>query len=237
MLNIDMVITMFNRKIPKCDSLKEVAMDVVELHISKRTKALDRLPELKKLRYLVASEIGEEHFRQTCSATQITHLKAVVPTVKSLDPLRNLKNLRALSLFQNARIESLDGIEELQNLEYLSMGFFNTQFALNPLSRCIQLRYLWMSSTIMGRQYVDSLGPLSPLTKLERLILSGTRVRDRKLTPLHGLKKLIEIRLTDYFPPEEFTALAVALPNARGEWLDIHVGRRPNPLAGLKAAR
>ena len=50
------------------------------------------------------------------------------------------------------------------------------------------------------------------------------RVIDRSLRPLHRLVGLREVFIAKSFPVPEFKALAAALPNARGEYLDSFRG-------------
>ncbi len=67
-----------------------------------------------------------------------------------------------------------------------------------------------------------SLGPLAGLTTLARLRLASLRVADGGLAPLHGLLGLRDVFIAHMFPPEQLRALATALPEARGEWLDSY---------------
>jgi len=95
---------------------------------------------------------------------------------------------------------------------------FTRSFSLEPLRALDQLRFLWLSGTMWTAMRVDSLAPLGPLSRLERLILSNVRVRDRRLAPLLGLSRLTEIRLPKFFPAEEVAALRRAFPSAKGPW-------------------
>ncbi len=69
---------------------------------------------------------------------------------------------------------------------------------------------------------VRSLDPLAGLTRLARLRLASLRVADGGLAPLHGLLGLRDVFVADMFSPWEMRALATALPEARGEWLDAY---------------
>jgi hypothetical protein len=210
---------------PECHSLDTVSPAVESLYITKRTKALERLPELRQLKYLAAAELEEGQFEIVCTARQVTHLEANVFPVASLASLAQLTNLKVLSLYENTRICSLAGIEALQKLQILSLANFPVAVVLDPLCSCKDLRSLWLSGTTWAAMRVPSLQPLAGLTNLERLMLPSVRVKDKKLTPLHSLAKLVETNLPNFFPASEFVALAAAVPSARGKWLDFHASK------------
>jgi hypothetical protein len=71
-----------------------------------------------------------------------------------------------------------------------------------------------------GPQRFPSLTPLAQLDKLELLHLTGIAARDGSLKPVHGLKHLRHIHLTNAFALTEFAALAGALPEARGNFAE-----------------
>lgn len=203
-------------RVAETESLDAVASDVDTLRITKRTRNLDRLPELSALRALSAAELGERDVALICAATQLTHLSVNVAALRSLEPLGALANLTALALFQNARLKSLEGLEKLVNLQYLELANFGITASLDPLSACVDLRALWLSGTMWTPLRVDTLRPLASLKRLERLVLQGVRVRDKTLDPLHGLHSLREVTLPRTFPQGELAALAIALPNTGG---------------------
>jgi hypothetical protein len=57
---------------------------------------------------------------------------------------------------------------------------------------------------------------------LRRLRLAGIRVVDKSLGPLHGLTALRSVFIAYNFPKPELRALAAALPQAKGEFLDTY---------------
>lgn len=209
-------------------SLLDVPEDIQTLHVTKKTLALERLPHFANLRFLNAHDIRDTHFHHICSASQITHLGANLFGVKELHELRNLVNLRGLNISDNTKATSLSGFDALTKLELLVLENCPISVDLAPLSACKDLRYLWLSSRYAKAMRVNSLSALSDLTKLERINFTNVRVEDCRLTPLHKLNNLVEIELPNFFPREEFVALASALPNARGRWLDKLSGTQPD---------
>ena len=225
MLDIAVELQRLRHGAPESASLESVSPEVESLYVTGRTKALERLPQLTKLRHLAAAELEEGHFEIICAASQVTHVEANVFPVKSLAWVSRLSNVRVLSLYENTRLSSLAGLESLQNLQILSLANFAVSVSLEPLAPCKSLRSLWLSGTTWTTMRVPSLLPLAGLISLERLMLPNVRVKDRKLTPLHSLTKLVETKLPNFFPASEFTALAAAIPGARGKWLEFHASK------------
>lgn len=67
-----------------------------------------------------------------------------------------------------------------------------------------------------SNHHLESLKPLTSLTKLECFVLIDTRVRDESLEPLTHLSQLRYLALPNFFAITEFAALAAALPNTVG---------------------
>ncbi len=209
-------------ELPPEASLANAPADVQILHVTKDTVALDRLPKLENLRFLCAHNFKDAQFQQICEASQVTHFSANVFGVKELHPIGGLVNLVALDLSDNTKATSLEWLSRLTKLQILVLDNCPISVDLTPISACTNLRYIWLSSRYKKPMCVPSLIPLSGLTRLEKINLTNVRVEDRKLRALHSLNELAEIELPDFFPHEEFIALANALPNARGRWLDAH---------------
>jgi len=108
-----------------------------------------------------------------------------------------LSNLRSLILFSNCNYHD---IAELRCLDQLDM--------------------LCLEGGLSKQLKLASLAPLESLKSLQRLRLASLRVQDGSLQPLHGLHALREVFIAKVFSALEFRALAQALPNARGQWVD-----------------
>jgi len=219
------VIAQLHRYPAAATSLEDVPADVAAVHVTTETRALERLSELPRLRYLYASQLRAADFAAICRAPQVTHLSANVAEVRSLEPVGALTNLVALMLHQNTKVPSLYGIEQLKKLQLLSLANFAVTVDLTPLSSCRDLRFIWLSGTTWTPMRVPSLAPLAPLSSLGWLTMSGVRVKDRSLKPLHSLKSLSEVRLTN-FPDSELFALAKALPDYDGRLLYSETAHR-----------
>jgi len=218
----------FGYELKPADSLLDVPEDIQVLHITKKTVGLDRLPKFPNIRFLNAHDIRDSQFQHICTASQITHLGANISGITELQELCRLTNLEGLELSDNTKATSLNWLETLTKLKVLALVNCPITVDLSPLSACKDLRYLWLSSRYAKVMRVNSLSALSGLTKLERINFTNVRVEDCRLTPLHKLNNLMEIELPNFFPREEFVALAAALPNARGRWLDKLSGPQPD---------
>ena len=111
--------------------------------------------------------------------------------IKDLTPLKVLKNLKGLNLYEN-NIETIAPLAELKQLtrlkiNYLDWGPLSENIKdLTPLSRLKQLTELAISGTF------DDLTPLSGLKQLTKLYITGLF---EDLTPLRELKQLTSLAL------------------------------------------
>ena len=116
---------------------------------------------------------------------RLTELAFSNTQINSLEPLRQLKTLRAL-ICSRSPIRDIEPLSELQNLIYLD--FQNTPVEdLKPLRNSIELETIKCSGT-----QVDDLQYLSALINLKQLECFNTDVK--RLKPLRGLHQLEELR-------------------------------------------
>jgi hypothetical protein len=124
---------------------------------------------------------------------------------KTLEPIAEFENLRALKIatFPDESFELLSG---LRQLEWLSVLHLPRVKDLDAICRIKSLRFLelktlpsWDSSR--KRTVVQSIEPLSKLSKLEHISLLGVVPADMSLTPLERCKRLKTARFQGY--PEQ----------------------------------
>jgi hypothetical protein len=151
-----------------------------------------------RLRRLVIHNLRVEDLTAFAALTDLQDLSiAGSPKVRSLSGIETLRKLRRLILFDTCNYGDLDAVETLSDLEALCIeGGFS-----KPLR-------------------ISTLGPLQQLKNLKRLRLASIRVVDGSLRPLHGLGSLRQVFIAKVFSPDEFRALAAALPQVRGEFVD-----------------
>jgi hypothetical protein len=137
-----------------------------------------------------------------------------------LMPLGGLSNLECLVILGSPKLKSLAGIERLQKLK-TAVLFANCNYtSVAPLGELTGVEALGIEGGFSKNVRIDSLNPLANLSGLEILRLASIRVADKSLRPLHALTKLREVFITKHFPASELKAMADALPQARGEFLD-----------------
>ena len=119
--------------------------------------------------------------------------------IESLEPLRNLKNLRILSMINGAAPEgsyrSMEPISGLTQLESLEIGIRRqSDVDLSCLSGLTKLSHLSIDCNVGGGgDPIIDLTPLENLTELRTLDLSLAQIRD--LTPLASLPNLQSVTI------------------------------------------
>jgi hypothetical protein len=111
-------------------------------------------PHIATLR---ATGVALYHFRNTDRSN-----------LTSLDPLKNVKSLRALSVVDFPNITGLEPVRDLPNLQVISVSMVNIK-SLEPVSGLHDLTKL----TLDTDPYITSLEPLKDLSKLTTLVLSN----------------------------------------------------------------
>lgn len=212
--------------LPPVSSLATIHKDTSVLHVSGQTASLDALRSVVGLRSLAAHAMTDKAFEDVCEARQIEFLSANIFRVTQIGSLAKLSSLQGLELTDNTGLTSLDALANLRSLRALILENCPISVALDPLSSCVDLQYLWLSSRYSKPMRVKSLAPLHALSSLRFLKLVNVRVSDRTLRPLYGLTQLEVVELPNYFPHKEFVELAKALPKAHGHWLQRHAEQR-----------
>jgi hypothetical protein len=208
---------------PLVESLEELTSEVRSLTISPKTRGIDRLGEMQ-VRSLVGRGVRDRELAQIGRVTGLEELQLTDLRTNDLRALAGLHDLRILTLSACARLESLAGIEGATRLELLSVWSAPKLRSIDAVASLPALRVVFLSGGMYRPIRVASLQPLANATQLVSLRLSSLRVRDRSLAPLHGLRRLRRLALPSYFPASEFTALALALPDAMG---NRRASRRP----------
>jgi Leucine-rich repeat (LRR) protein len=215
------------------ENLLGISTEIQSLQVTKKTLNLDLLPDLKHIKYLTAHDVDDVCFKQICLAKQITHLSINAYGVKDVDPLGNLSNLEGLEVTDNTKASSLAWLASLSSLKVLALANCPITVDISPIGSCKEIHFIWLSSAYSKPMRINSLDAFSGLARLENLRMQNTRVLDKRLSGLHSLENLAKIELPDFFPAKEFLALAAALPQATGRWLDLHKKKALERTAGL----
>ena len=75
---------------------------------------------------------------------------------------------------------------------------------------------LGINGSMWTTQRIDSLAPLSKLTKLRYLSLVNTRATDKSLVPLYSLDNLQTLQMAKWWPRAEVEELKRVNPRLRG---------------------
>jgi hypothetical protein len=186
-------------------------------------RQLHRIVALPALERLWISGVTLKCAEIVGAATSLEHLVVHDLRVADLRWLAGLVRLRSLAIAGSTRLKRLDGIESLTQLTSLTLFDVGVE-DLAPLSALCHLESLCIEGGMSASRPLRpiTLAPLASLVRLERLRLASLRVADRSLRPLHGLVNVRDVFIADMFPPTELRALALVLPDARGEWLDTY---------------
>jgi hypothetical protein len=185
-----------------------------------RAKGLARLPLSRELRHLWISGVNNATVSVLGSLTRLQSLTIHDFRVADLNALTRLQTLAELAVAGSPKLKSLAGVERLPRLRSLVL-FDNCNYHdIDRLRGLADLETLCLEGGMSKQLVLPSLEPIGHLVKLRRLRLASVRIADRSLQPLHGLTSLREVFIAKAFPSVEFRALASAIPNVRGEFVD-----------------
>jgi hypothetical protein len=205
---------------PVLDDLASVPADATRVCAFGRAKALDRLRSLAGLQHLWLSGVTE---RAWVALERLPNLRELVMhdfRAASLAIVPDLSGLEALAVCGSPKLRSIDGVQRYGRLRRLILFDCCNYRDLSPLRPLSQLRTLCLEGGFSKPLGVETLEPLSRLLDLQELRLASIRVGDRSLRPLETLRGLRSVFIAGTFPRSELRRLAMALPEARGEFLD-----------------
>jgi len=174
-------------------------------------EALPTFTAVKRLHFF--SKVPQRLFDAACEMRELDSMFIKWSGIKQLDAVAQLQQLRSLHLGSSGQVEFLEPLPSLVDLEVLELEGLTRISDLSPLSRLVRLRSLKLAGGFSTDWCIDSLEPLSSLTSLEHLALAALKVKDESLAPVSGLRNLKELRISNYFPVEQYALLAAKLPD------------------------
>ncbi len=172
--------------------LREVGIDV-RLVTDEDLEALSNLTKLRRLSISKTdiSDEGVEHLMGMRDLEQLA-LEGTTITDAGLARICGLPKLEEFCVF-SSRIESLKAIRRLSGLKLLGVMYspLLDDQGLAPISRLSELRWLAISGSSVTDEGLRAVGGLA---ELRELLLDHTQVTDRGLRHLYALK---ELRLLD----------------------------------------
>jgi hypothetical protein len=171
----------------------------------------DLLPTLDRVRLLqFDSQVPQKLFDAACHMPNLEALWIKWSSIRNLEQIRGNRALRHLHIGGSAQIQSIVPLGEMTSLKSLSAENLKHITDLDPLSALTRLEELAISGGMWGHQKVKTLAPLAELRSLRWLHLGGVRSLDESLKPLGALRQLrfVFVNLGNY-PIEELAWLSV----------------------------
>ncbi|HOX11159.1 MAG TPA: hypothetical protein PK333_04180 [Candidatus Moranbacteria bacterium] len=174
------------------------------------------LPTLEKIKYLwFDSKVNQMLFDAACQMENLEGLHIKWSSIKSLDNLLNLKNLKYLHIGSSTKIENINCIGNLNKLIVLEIAHFKKISQIDPIGNLVQLEGLAIEGNIDTTYIIETLKPLENLALLRHLSLGNLKTRDKTLSYLNGIKSLEYINLAHWWDEAEIEALKKNLPNLK----------------------
>jgi hypothetical protein len=171
-----------------------------------------RLPQLQQLKRLsIWSQVTRPPFEAACTLGGLEALELKWSNLQSLEPIRHLRQLRALRIGSSTRIESIEPLADLAELRFLHIENFAKITDFSPLCRLTRLESLVVDGSMWSRQAIASLEPFACMTWLKSLAVDTSTVTS--LRPLARLQTLEQLDVGGKLPFEEYAWLSAKLPN------------------------
>src|SRR5258707_7985222 len=185
----------------------------VSAHRSRFGELLERAPNVQMLR---AEMVNDHALRAIGRLRQLRVLELWGTGLTSLQPIADLEALECLSVHAAARAPDMRSLARLPRLKILRLSG-RTLDRFEDIGSCGQLTGLHVAGGGPGAAVgINSLAPLANLRRLRVLRTWLTRVRDRSLRALGGVRELRILDIGDRrFPFEELAWLAATVT-----WLD-----------------
>lgn len=174
----------------------------------------------RHIRRLWAHAVDQAFLDEIAQLDALEMLYITRVSATDLTPLRNLPQLRSLSVIDATKVTDLGWLPSTASLQALAVENLKRVTDLDALASLTQLKALAVEGSMWTAMRVASLAPLSALKQLEHLFLTNLRVVDKSLRPLHALTGLRALQCANFYPAAEFMALAHARPQLRCDWFD-----------------
>jgi len=194
------------------------------------------LPKLHDVRRLqVWSHVTQPLFDAICKLSNLEVLQIKWSNVHTLDSIRGLDQLKALSIGSSTRVESIEPLAALESLEYLEVENFKLVNDFSPFVSLRRLKYLSVTGSMWTRQAIESLEPFSRMTWLTSLNVDTSHVKS--VRALETLKNLESLGIGGRLPYEEYASLSVKLPNTECRWFQPYLDISQTGYSPCKACR
>lgn len=178
------------------------------------------ISKFKNVRRLWARAVDQAFLEEIAAlqTLEVLHLDGV--TAGDLRPLGMLPALRSLSVVGATRLTDLGWLPQQPSIRSLALVNLPKVNDLGDLHHLRQLTALAVEGSMWTSMHVATLEPLSNLQALRHLFLTNLQVADRSLAPLHVLAQLRVLESAQFYPREEFIALAQRNSSLACQWFD-----------------
>jgi hypothetical protein len=151
----------------------------------------ERLPTLSRVRILwFDSQVPQNLFDAACRMKNLVSLWIKWSSIKNLAEIDQCRSLRHLHVGSSAQIQSIDALGAMTDLRSMSLWNLKRISDFSPLSPLTGLEELAISGGLWGLQKVHSLAAFAELESLKLLNLGGVKCLDGSLRPLDRLRRL-----------------------------------------------
>ncbi len=161
------------------------------------------------------TKITQDIFDSACSLDQLVGLNIKTSSIKSLDKISNLKNLKYLRIGDSSKIESIEPIGKMTNLEALVIENFKNISDFSIIKNLKNLKFLSIEGGMTVKQNILNFKPISELTNLIYLSILMVKSTDENIAPIYNLKKLKTLNWAFHLTQEEINILKTELPDLK----------------------
>jgi hypothetical protein len=174
------------------------------------------LPTCSEIEMLwFATQTSQSLFDSVCMMKNLVGLNIKWSTIKSLDRITNLNNLKYLRIGDSAKIESIQPLTNLTGLEVLVIENFKKISDFSPLKSLTNLKFLSIEGGMYTKQKVTSFEFVSKLTNLIYFSTAMITCPDRTIDAVLNLKSLVTLNWPFNLSQKEMERLKAALPNLK----------------------
>ena len=166
------------------------------------------LPALDEVRMLwISSKAPQGLFDAACRMPKLEGLWIKWSSIKSIDRINELTNLKYFHLGSSTQLESIAPLSDRGGLEWLGLENLSKVRRLDPIASLSNLQGLSLEGSMYSPWEVETLTPVSALTSLKYLSLANLRAADQALTPIYPLKNLETLITADWWDAGEVAEL------------------------------
>lgn len=200
------------------DTLKEIGIGFHdEDNKSKELKIWhDKLESLDNIEYIwTYHKVNQRTFESICKMKNLKGISIKWSSISDLECLNGQSNLKHLNIGLSTMIESVKPISSLSTLLTFDSENLKKVNDWEYLSNLTQLEGLGINGGMYERLKIESLNFIKELKNLKYLFLMSTKILDKSLKPIEGLKELQNLRLTNHWSEKQLIELKNSLPNLK----------------------